>query len=143
MNTITGLDEYQEAAWRTAKGRTSNAYPEAVRESVRVLREHGHHELAAQLITEHLKNVWTLGLAGESGEVADLQKKVTGHGAPYDRAKTKKELGDSLWYIAAIAKLLDMTLSEIATGNIEKLWARHPNGFSVESAAAKRDERGE
>ena len=35
-----------------------------------------------------------------------------------------KELGDVLWYIALLAKHLDMSLEEIAKLNIEKLQGR-------------------
>ena len=46
---------------------------------------------------------YALGLAGESGEVCDLLKKHWGHRQPLDREKLKKELGDVLWYVGAIA----------------------------------------
>lgn len=37
------------------------------------------------------------------------------------RAAIIKELGDTLWYAAAVATELDITLSSVARGNIEKL----------------------
>lgn len=79
--------------------------------------------------------VWTLGLAGESGEVADLVKKLLGHGHPIDdaaRAKLRKEIGDVLWYVAKLSHHLDFSLDEIAQENIDKLRARYPEGFSTE-----------
>lgn len=45
-----------------------------------------------------------LGLCGEAGEFADIVKKITFQGHPYDLdacAKLYKELGDILWYVAA------------------------------------------
>jgi MazG nucleotide pyrophosphohydrolase domain len=42
-----------------------------------------------------------LGLLGESGEVADLVKKFTAHGKPFDAARLSEELGDVLWYVTA------------------------------------------
>ena len=75
-----------------------------------------------------------LGIAGESGEVADLVKKVIGHKHPLDRHKLAMELGDVLWYVATIAKEFDLTLSEIADMNIKKLMKRYPEGFSVEKS---------
>lgn len=81
-----------------------------------------------------------LGIAGEAGEVADLFKKALYHLHPLDHAALKKELGDVLWYIAAIATLLDIDLAEIAAGNIAKLRARYPNGFSSEASQARIDE---
>jgi NTP pyrophosphatase (non-canonical NTP hydrolase) len=73
-----------------------------------------------------------LGIAGEGGEVADYIKKVCGHGHPLDKEKIKKELGDVLWYVAVMAQELDISMSEIAEGNIEKLKKRYPEGFSTE-----------
>ena len=75
-----------------------------------------------------------LGVAGEAGEVADLIKKHLGHGHALDRDKLRKELGDVLWYVAGIAHLHGMPLSEVATANIVKLQARYPNGFSSEAS---------
>jgi len=73
------------------------------------------------------------GLAGESGEVADLWKKVKYHDLAYDaetREKFKKELGDVCWYLFQTAYALKMPMDEIIDGNIEKLKKRHSNGFS-------------
>ena len=70
-----------------------------------------------------------LGLAGEAGEKADKIKKVlrdkNGILSDQDRAAIAKELGDTLWYLASIARYLDLPLSEVATLNIEKLEDRY------------------
>jgi NTP pyrophosphatase (non-canonical NTP hydrolase) len=80
-----------------------------------------------------LSLIWNaLGLAGESGEVVDLIKKQVCHKHGVDRDAIAKELGDVLWYIAAIATKLDLDLSEIADLNIDKLKARYPEGFSFD-----------
>lgn len=47
-------------------------------------------------------------------------------------ADLKDELGDGLWYLAVLAALHGWSLSEIAEGNIEKLYKRYPDGFSQE-----------
>jgi len=77
-----------------------------------------------------------LGMAGESGEVADIVKKLIGHGHPLTeevRQKLIKECGDVLWYVATFAALaLGLTLDDIAEANIAKLQARYPEGFSSE-----------
>ncbi len=80
-----------------------------------------------------------LGIAGEAGEVADAIKKWIGHGHPFDQEKLKKELGDTLWYVARIAGLAGMTLEEVAGGNVEKLRKRYPDGFSTEASVARVD----
>jgi NTP pyrophosphatase (non-canonical NTP hydrolase) len=74
-------------------------------------------------------HVATLGLAGESGEVCELVKKYLGHGAGIDPQRVCEELGDVLWYVAALASLFGFTLDDVAAGNIEKLRQRYPNGF--------------
>ncbi len=74
----------------------------------------------------------TLGLVGESGEIAEKIKKVLrdDNGELTEDKKTEigKELGDVLWYIAQLATELDINLDEIAQGNIEKLYSRLERG---------------
>lgn len=64
-----------------------------------------------------------LNLGAEAGEVLSLEAKLIRDGGNIEeyRAKLKKELGDVLWHIAAIAKDNGMDLHEIAVGNIHKL----------------------
>ena len=70
----------------------------------------------------------TLGLAGESGEVAEKVKKILrDHEGVIDEEKKKeitKELGDVLWYLAQIASEIGVTLEDVASFNIEKLRSR-------------------
>lgn len=76
-----------------------------------------------------------LGIAGEAGECADLVKKIVGHGHPFtDEVKGKlvKEIGDVLWYAAALADHIGVDLETVAELNVEKLKARYPNGFERE-----------
>lgn len=56
---------------------------------------------------------YALGLAGEVGEVVDLLKKAWGHGHPLDSEKLKKELGDSIWYVVALALQFDIGIERI------------------------------
>lgn len=83
--------------------------------------------------------VWALGLAGEAGEVVELIKKHVGHGHTLDKTMVAKELGDVLWYVAAVATHQGLDLGAIADANIEKLRKRYPKGFS-ESASRERAE---
>lgn len=71
-----------------------------------------------------------VGLAGESGEVADLVKKHVFHGHDLDTAHALEELGDILWYVAFAARTLGSSLSSVAEANVRKLEARYPGGFS-------------
>ena len=73
------------------------------------------------------------GLAGESGEVADLWKKVKYHNLEYNsetRDKFIKELGDVCWYLFQTAYALGVPVDEIIDTNVAKLKKRHSNGFS-------------
>ncbi len=74
----------------------------------------------------------TLGLAGESGEVAEKIKKVLRdkNGAIDDATKQEisKELGDVLWYVAQIGSELGLSLENVAAENIKKLFSRKDRG---------------
>lgn len=78
-----------------------------------------------------------------AGHVADDMKKVLWHGKTLDRQKLKGELGDVLWYLADIARANGISLQEVANFNVEKINARHPTGFSIESAQAAEQKKAE
>ena len=63
-----------------------------------------------------------MGLCGESGEVIDLVKKHLHQGHELDREKLIKELGE-----------------DVLAGNIEKLKARFPEGFTVERSVNRKE----
>lgn len=84
-------------------------------------------------------SMMALGLAGESGEVADIVKKVLYHGHGLDKVAFDKELGDVLWYLAAIATTYGLSLEDIAQHNIDKLKARYPEGFSEYASINRKD----
>lgn len=73
----------------------------------------------------------TLGLAGEAGEVADKVKKVlrdnNGKFDDWRKIQIAAEIGDVLWYIAALSDDLGFTLEDIAKLNIGKLSQRRAN----------------
>ena len=91
--------------------------------------------MSNEAINQPLLNA-ALGLAGESGEFADIIKKHLFQGHDLDKEHLKEELGDILWYIAEACKGLDITLEEVATGNIEKLHQRF-KGNHVDSERSK------
>lgn len=69
-----------------------------------------------------------LGMTGESGEVADKVKKtIRDNGGVFDEAtrlEIAKEVGDVLWYIAAMSDDLGLSFEEIARMNLDKLRSR-------------------
>lgn len=83
--------------------------------------------------------VVALGVAGEAGEVADYVKKVIGHGHKMDKDKLIKELGDVMWYVAVMASMLDVPLSDVAVTNIAKLKARYPDGWDKERSINRKE----
>ena len=78
--------------------------------------------------------LWTVALAGEVGEFANIVKKKVGHGHEITKETLADEIGDCLWYISAICTLMDIELDDVANGNIEKLMRRYPAGFSQEAS---------
>lgn len=73
-----------------------------------------------------------LGLAGEAGEVAEKVKKMCrdNNCVMTDEIRTQiaLEASDVLWYVAAIASELNLSLQNIAELNIAKLNSRKIRG---------------
>lgn len=111
---ITSLNEYQQAALRTA--------PVATKE----------HDLLHAV----------LGLVTEAAELADVIKKNHAYGKPLDRVNMIEEISDVAWYCALACRALDTDLSTVATLNIDKLRKRYPEKFT-EHQALNRDLDGE
>lgn len=72
----------------------------------------------------------TLGLVGEAGEVAEKVKKLfrdqndnPEHLKTFKQEITK-ELGDVLWYVAALSDDLGINLDDVLQQNFEKLSSR-------------------
>jgi len=63
-----------------------------------------------------------LGLAGESGSLLTLFKKKMRDGAAYEpiQRRVREELGDVLWYLAAIARRSGISLEQVAQANLQK-----------------------
>ena len=74
----------------------------------------------------------TLGLVGESGEVAEKIKKIlrdkNGTFDHESKLAIKKELGDVLWYLSNLCDELDISLNDVAKTNLEKLNIRLSEG---------------
>lgn len=89
--------------------------------AVSLARDKGH-ELAHR----------SAGLASEAGEVnGKIAKWIRDQKADptkLDKAELAKELGDVLWYTAALAQHLGYALEEIAKQNVAKLSDRQKRG---------------
>ena len=74
----------------------------------------------------------TLGLAGETGEVAEKVKKIlrdkNGTVDEQTKESLKKELGDVLWYLSQLATEFGLSLDDIADTNLKKLLSRLERG---------------
>ena len=73
-----------------------------------------------------------LGLGNEAGEVLGKIKKVlrdeNGNFSEENCQKIGDEIGDVLWYIAALATDLNLNLDRVAMGNLKKLESRRQRG---------------
>ena len=105
-------------------------FPMTFDEYAREARTTATYPDAAHLLYPVLK------LAGEAGEVAEkLGKLMRDEGWTPGRALTPDqrdalalELGDVLWYVAAIAHDLEVPLAEVAARNLAKLADRRARG---------------
>lgn len=85
-----------------------------------------------RVYTDHPIVYPTLGLVNEAGEFAGKVKKLfrdkDGVISEDDRQALKGELGDVLWYLTQLCTELDLTLEEVASANLEKLFSRQRRG---------------
>lgn len=77
--------------------------------------------------SEHAIIYPALGLAAEAGEVANKVKKIMRDGK-FDRQAIADEVGDCLWYIAALCRDLNVDMADLAYKNLEKLNDRKNRG---------------
>ena len=90
------------------------------------LDEYQLKALETAMYPENAKIIYpALGLAGEAGELANQVKKIIrddgGNLTPERKEKIVDELGDVLWYCAALASDIEMSLDAIAQANLLKL----------------------
>lgn len=93
------------------------------------LDEYQNHALETAIYPKQYKIIYpALGITGEAGECSDKVKKVirdNNREFTDDRKREiAKEIGDVLWYCAALAHDIGYTLNEVGEMNVEKLNSR-------------------
>lgn len=95
-------------------------------------QEKAHETSLAPKIGETYYVYPVLGLVGEAGEIANKIKKIfrdsSGKIMPETETELKKEIGDTLWYVAELCTQLNLSLEEIAALNLERLKSRKERG---------------
>jgi len=88
--------------------------------------------LTTAIDTGHELMQRALGICGEAGEIAEkLKKWHRDQGADenlLDKDGLAAELGDVLWYVAALADYMGYQLEDIAKDNLDKLASRAERG---------------
>ena len=81
----------------------------------------------------------TMGMVGEAAETLEHMKKVLDQGHELDTEKLIEESGDTLWYVAKLARACDVSLEELAQRNIDKLRRRYPEGFDANMSINRKE----
>ena len=72
-----------------------------------------------------------MGLAAETGEFAEIPKKMLFQGKPVNEENIfhmKRELGDIMWYWINACRALNLDPNGVLEENIKKLESRYPGG---------------
>ncbi len=76
---------------------------------------------------EHQVIYPAMGLVNEAGEVVGKVKKILRDGK-FDRDAIADEIGDVMWYMAALCRDLNVNMSDVAQRNLDKLKDRQERG---------------
>ena len=74
-----------------------------------------------------------LGLSGEVGELHSALAKSVRDNTPISTEALKKELGDILWFVAALSNDFGFSFSDVAATNLAKLESRQIRGVLMGS----------
>jgi NTP pyrophosphatase (non-canonical NTP hydrolase) len=75
-----------------------------------------------------------IGAATEAGELLDAYKKDFAYGKPIDKINVAEEIGDQLWYLVNLMRMLDLDPADVFEINLNKLRARYPEKFTEYNA---------
>ena len=74
-----------------------------------------------------------IGLAGEVGELSEKCKKIlrddAGEVTTEKLGEITKEIGDVLWYVAALCTEFELNMAMVAQANLDKLRSRKERGI--------------
>ena len=99
-----------------------------VPEAERTPEQAAHDFMVAQLLHA------VLGLASETGEIADALKKHIIYGKALDEINILEENGDLAWYQALALRAVKKGFEEAMERNIAKLKARYGDKFTAHAA---------
>jgi len=121
----------------TAPEECENLHPD---EYIQLVKRTLLDEPDVPLSSKETMQIWcAMGLAGEAGEAVDHIKKGIFHRHGIDKDKLIKELGDVLWYVAALCEKFDISLEGVMNKNIEKLRERYPDGYKSEDSIKRKE----
>lgn len=83
---------------------------------------------------------WCIGLSEECGEVMSVIKHHFYGGEDINREDLVKEVGDVLWYLAALCREAGIDMEAVAELNVAKLMHRYPGDDFDESRSGQRHE---
>ena len=72
-----------------------------------------------------------IGLSAETGEFAEIPKKILFQGKPLNEESLfhmKRELGDIMWYWVNACRALNLDPNDVIAENVNKLKNRYPGG---------------
>jgi NTP pyrophosphatase (non-canonical NTP hydrolase) len=72
-----------------------------------------------------------IGLSAETGEFAEIPKKILFQGKPLNEESLfhmKRELGDIMWYWINACRALNLDPNDVIAENVRKLESRYPGG---------------
>lgn len=83
-----------------------------------------------------------LGAGGEVGELSDAIKKSWIYNADLDLGNVKEEIGDTMFYLQALAAECGFSLLDAMKANVAKLKIRYPDGYTDQAAQDRADKNG-
>jgi len=118
------LNKYQEFVKQVTSG-ASNSSMQMYNRMQDAEAESNYQVNTALLLTA------AIGLAAETGEFAELPKKIVFQGKPCDEDTMfhmKRELGDIMWYWINACRALNLDPNDVIEENVNKLKSRYPDG---------------